>query len=837
MVIPISDKICEKDADNDSDLMVSKSLNIAQIYPKEPIIVYYDLTRLISRRKKPFATGIDRVDLEYLKQHIVHPQIDLRCISLTDDEVQLIQIDVIKKYIKALSSVWSGSRLVKDPCTVLKKNGNLQRSRFRRIKLKYFEKLRFSKSTFSKNESQKRYYFNASHIGVLSLKNKICEPFFKYIEATLITYVHDLIPLTHKSFSTKTASKKLKNYTSNALKFSSINFFNSLATQDEFYRYYKIKFHGAKSFVHYPVIKSNYSGSVRKSIKELSEGTYFLSVGTIEARKNHMMLLKIFQSFTQKNSSYLPPLIIVGKRGWKNDSTLDYLDEIKKKTDQIIEINDANDQEVKLLEKGALALLFPTFVEGFNLPLCDSLNSSIPKLVSDIRVHKEICNEFGGKKVTFLNSEMDVWEQEILKLAGIKKRYNRAFVPDCAAILPFGHNAKAVKYFTSYFDSVAHEVKPLVCREIAQDFIKFDEEAKKLPYLYSRRMIKNFIRPSFFSFNLNPVNSVFLRKLRKYIFKIIKYDIFECIILRTYKKIFKTYRVSNYDIFFFHSASYYSIFGILSILNKIDFDKWPKVHFRLINVLESANINNSGYTKLVGLLRETHSRHPNAFSKISISTETPRYTQKIISDTNYPASILPYPPIDNRNFEKETSYNYFSVGFLGSGREDKGFFRILNIIKIFLEKYNYHSISFLVQSIEEKTIQEDHNKMHYVSQLGAHPYINLLDSQLSEDHMNLNMCQCDILCLPYNKDIYRYRGSAMLMEALSDKKYVIASKGCGFSEFIPLLGNGAVVESDEDFADAIYEFLCNKPKCLENLKKAQLEHEKWFENSMKEVLK
>lgn len=827
----------DKNAYNSKYTIVDKSLNISKIYPKDPCVVYYDVTRLITRRKKSFATGIDRVDLEYLKQHMNNTQLDMRYIALIDDEVQIINNDVFKDYIKSLSLVWSGSKSIKDPCSVLNINGNLPKSRFRRIKLRRFGLLFFNKNLFHKNKSEKRFYFNSSHIGILSLKNKVCEQFFKHIGATLVTYIHDLIPLTHKSFSTKTAAKKLKHYTNNSLKFGGIHIFNSLATRSIFCRYFKIDFSDTNSFIQYPVIQSHYSGSVRKYVKEISEGAYFLTVGTIEARKNHILLLKIFENISQKNSSYIPKLVIVGKRGWKNDSTFNYLDEIKLKSNQIIEINDANDQEVKLLEKSALALLFPTHIEGFNLTFSDSLNLSTPKLASDISVHREINNQFNGENVTFLSNSVNLWQKEILKISGNDKMYERAFVPDCAAILPIGHNAKAVKYFAGYFDSIANKVVPLVCRDISKVFTEFDQNAKVLPYLYSRGMIKSFIKPSFSLIDFNPSNNVILRKVRKYIFKVFNYDIFEALILGTYKKIFRKYGVNNKDIFFFHSAAYYSIYAILRILYNLNFEKWPKVHLRLISVLENSNVNKSGYVKFVNLVKQIHKKFPLAHTKLTLSTETPRYTQKVISDTNYPVSILPYPPISKSGSSFPENCNYFSVGFLGSGREDKGFFRIMDIIKVFIDKYNYHSINFIVQSIEIDTIRNDYAKMHYVSQLLAHPYVELLDSRLSDEIMNTKMAECDVLCLPYDSNIYRFRGSAMLMEALAENIFVIANAGCGFSDFVPLFDNGMIANTDEEYADAIFKYLCNSSKLKDKCTNAKLQHEEWFEATMGEILR
>ena len=712
--------------DNSRTEFISRSLDISKIYKGSKVVVYYDVTRLISRRNTPFATGIDRVDLEYIKQHISCPKVNLNCIALIDNEVQLIELSVINQYLQNLSKAWSGDKLKESAGEVLRINGNLPSSRLDRIKLKYLGNLKIDRNIFQKNREGIPYYFNASHIGILSLNRRVFEHFMNQFDGRFITFIHDLIPLCNMTLSTKTAFRKLGNYLNNSLEVGGIRIFNSIYTSNQFHKYFRIKYDRENTFIQYPHIAKWGNGIIRSSINQISNTSYFITVGTIEARKNHLMLLEIFNELNEKHNLSELKLIIIGKRGWKNSYTLSLLDEIKSKSNFIIEINDANDAEVKLLEKNAKALLFPSIEEGFNLPLCDSLNLPSFKLVSDIKVHREIAKEFGNKNLKFIDIIKDDWKKEIMKLASIEKKYDRAFIPDCAAILPFGHNAKAVKYFSKYFENIAAEVKPLVCEDIAEDFVKFDEDDKQLPYLYSRSMIRSFMGPSFSIFNLNPANSIITRKFRKYIYRFFKYDIFEFIALRIYKRLFKKYNVGSKDIFFFHSASYYSIFSILNILKSTNIEKWPTVHLRLINVLENANVNQSGYSKFLKLLSEVSRKQPGCYRKLSVSTETPRYTQKIITDSNYPAFILPYPSISSPLKCEAKTDNYFSVGFLGSGREDKGFFRILNIIKIFVDKYNYHSVKFLVQSIELKTIQKDYNKMHYTSQLAPIHMLNYL---------------------------------------------------------------------------------------------------------------
>ncbi len=60
-------------------------------------------------------------------------------------------------------------------------------------------------------------------------------------------------------------------------------------------------------------------------------------------------------------------------------------------------INDANDKEIIYCYRHAKAFLFPSFIEGFGLPIVESLVHGLPVLASDTPIHREI----GRKKITY----------------------------------------------------------------------------------------------------------------------------------------------------------------------------------------------------------------------------------------------------------------------------------------------------------------------------------------------------------------------------------------------------------------------------------------------------
>jgi glycosyltransferase involved in cell wall biosynthesis len=57
------------------------------------------------------------------------------------------------------------------------------------------------------------------------------------------------------------------------------------------------------------------------------------------------------------------------------------------------EINDADDRDVARWLAGARALLFPSFAEGFGMPLLEALAMGVPVIASALEVFREVAGD------------------------------------------------------------------------------------------------------------------------------------------------------------------------------------------------------------------------------------------------------------------------------------------------------------------------------------------------------------------------------------------------------------------------------------------------------------
>jgi glycosyltransferase involved in cell wall biosynthesis len=115
---------------------------------------------------------------------------------------------------------------------------------------------------------------------------------------------------------------------------------------------------------------------------------YFVVLGTIEPRKNHLLLLNLW---TRLAAVQCPPrLLVVGARGWENEQVLDMLERSRRLRGLVEEHNGLTDVEIGALLHRARALLLPSFAEGFGLPLAEALASGVPALCSNIPSFREV---------------------------------------------------------------------------------------------------------------------------------------------------------------------------------------------------------------------------------------------------------------------------------------------------------------------------------------------------------------------------------------------------------------------------------------------------------------
>jgi len=120
---------------------------------------------------------------------------------------------------------------------------------------------------------------------------------------------------------------------------------------------------------------------------------YFVMLGTIEPRKNHWFILHVWRQLVELHGERAPKLVVIGRRGWECENIVDMLERCHAIRGAVIEDSQCSDERLQAWLRHARALLFPSFTEGYGMPLVEALALGVPVLASDLHVFQEIAGD------------------------------------------------------------------------------------------------------------------------------------------------------------------------------------------------------------------------------------------------------------------------------------------------------------------------------------------------------------------------------------------------------------------------------------------------------------
>lgn len=117
----------------------------------------------------------------------------------------------------------------------------------------------------------------------------------------------------------------------------------------------------------------------------LTPGAYLLSVGRLEPRKNQATLLRAYARLPRD----APPLVIVGQRHFGYGEVAE-LAASAALAGRVHLLEDVVDQELPAWYRNALGFVYPSWAEGFGMPVIEAFASGVPVICSDTTALTEV---------------------------------------------------------------------------------------------------------------------------------------------------------------------------------------------------------------------------------------------------------------------------------------------------------------------------------------------------------------------------------------------------------------------------------------------------------------
>lgn len=232
----------------------------------------------------------------------------------------------------------------------------------------------------------KQYKLDILHVQYIS-------PIFLPKTCKKVVTIHDVLFESHPQFFTKFFTFRSKLLMRLSALISDCIFTVSEFSKSEIIKFYKMPegkisvIYNAADFIRFhpvfPGEKFCYAG--------LKSKAYFLSVGRLEPRKNHISLVRAYAACLKEN---MPPLIIVGQPDFNYHEVLNFIQEHNLES-RIKVFSDVSDIDLPILYRNALAFFYPAFAEGFGMPPLEAMSSGTLVVSSDTTSMSEVIGSSG----------------------------------------------------------------------------------------------------------------------------------------------------------------------------------------------------------------------------------------------------------------------------------------------------------------------------------------------------------------------------------------------------------------------------------------------------------
>jgi glycosyltransferase involved in cell wall biosynthesis len=369
----------------------------ASVTRARPVI--YDMTRLVTRVTTDTPNGIDRVDMALAKHFAFRPDMWMQALIVTIAGPRLVPACVARAIVQGIEAWWQESEGALDDllyeqvvarltgagsgagCIVQPKAGRWGAA----LNALWNYGLRLGRSP-ARTAPHGAAYIHASnfpleygwHVRWLHARPDITPVFF----------IHDLLPIEWPQYFWAREPERHRQRLEHIRQLRGRAIVASAAVAA------RVKSHFAGSGYAIPILQAALPvapvfHAPPRPDPRLAARPYFIACGSIEPRKNHVLLLHIWRQLVQELGDRAPALVIAGKRGWNSESAVDLLERSRAISRHVVEVAGLPTPALKRLMDSASAVLVPSLAEGFGLPVAEATAMQVPVIAADIAPFRE----------------------------------------------------------------------------------------------------------------------------------------------------------------------------------------------------------------------------------------------------------------------------------------------------------------------------------------------------------------------------------------------------------------------------------------------------------------
>jgi glycosyltransferase involved in cell wall biosynthesis len=221
------------------------------------------------------------------------------------------------------------------------------------------------------------------------------------MDASIVTNVHDISFIKYPKYHPKKRVEFLTKHIKQSIEVSDFIITDSNFIKEEIIEYFKID---SERIISIPLAAGNNFKKINDnecnlilSSYGLSYKKYFLSVSTLEPRKNIISAIRAYDKLPNKIQKEYP-FVIVGAEGWLNSQFYNLINSLISKK-KIILLGHIKEEDLPFLYSGAKLFIYPSIYEGFGLPILEAFASGVPVITSN----RSSINEIAEKSALIVN--------------------------------------------------------------------------------------------------------------------------------------------------------------------------------------------------------------------------------------------------------------------------------------------------------------------------------------------------------------------------------------------------------------------------------------------------